>query len=123
MGRRVISAMDYGFRKVIRVVVDDSIPQWIHPEDGGQPHAPGLAREVSPGGVPFEGERGALNRSLAGGTECYACKQNWIVEEYIFEQGALIMSDQDMLDRVTALLDQKYATVPIPMVDLNDRPI
>lgn len=118
MARRILSAMDYGYRKVIKVVWDDSIPQWIHPLDNGDPHEPGNARGPD---LP-DGTRGVLDRDLVAGTECHACQQNWVIEDFNFEQGALIMTDQMMLDRITGIFDAR-AVAPVDMPDLTDRPI
>lgn len=118
MARRVLDAMDYTFRKVIRVVMDDSIPAFIHPEDSGVPHEPGLAR----GPALPDGSRGPLDSSLAAGTECHACVSNWIVEEFIFQDDALRMTDREMMDYITTTLDQR-AGAPVRLVDLNGRPI
>jgi len=118
MARRIVEASDYGFRKVIRVVRDDSIPQYIHPLDAGQPHEPGLARGPD---LP-DGSRGPIDRNLAMATECHACVQNWEVDEFIFEKEALLLTDQEMLDQITAQMDRR-AAVPVDLVDLNNQPV
>lgn len=80
MVKRIVSAIDYGFRKVIRVVMDDAIPEWVHPIDGGAAHVPTNARgPFLPDGTP-----GPLDPSLQAGTECHACVFNHDVREFIF---------------------------------------
>lgn len=89
MPRRIISATDYGFRKVIRVVMNDAIPEWVHPIDGGAPHTPQTARgPFLPDGTP-----GPLDPTLAAGTECHACVFNWDVREYTFTREELQIED------------------------------
>ena len=44
MARRIVEATDYGFRKVIRVTMNDSIPEWVHPDASFAPHTPATAR-------------------------------------------------------------------------------
>jgi len=123
MGRRILSATDYGHRKVIDVVLDDSIPEYIHPEDAGVPHAPGLARGPSVAGeIRGEVVRGSVDPNLVAGIECHACVMNWVIKEFIFEKEALLLTDQEMLDTITASLDGR-AVVPVNLVDLNNRPI
>lgn len=89
MPRRITSATDYGFRKVIRVVMDDAIPEWVHPINTGAPHTPPTARgPFLPDGTP-----GALDPSLAAGTECHACVFNHDVREFIFTREELQIED------------------------------
>lgn len=85
MARRVISATDYGFRKVIRLLMDDLIPEWVHPGDDGAPHTPATARgafvrDLITGLVT----PGPVDPSLEAGTECHACVFNHDVREFIF---------------------------------------
>lgn len=89
MPRRILSATDYGFRKVIRVVMNDAIPEWIHPIDAGAAHSPGNARG------PFlpDGSPGPLDPSLAAGTECHACVFNHDVQEFTFTREELQIED------------------------------
>lgn len=89
MARRIVSATDYGSRKVIRVVMDDAIPEWVHPIDNGAPHLPANARgPFLPDGTP-----GPLDPSLQAGTECHACVFNQDVREYIFTREELQVED------------------------------
>ncbi len=94
MSRRIVSATDYGFRKVIRVVMDDAIPEWVHPSDAGAPHTPATAR--GPG--PDRGTRGPLDPSLDAGTECHSCVFNHDMREFIFTGEELQVEDPPVED-------------------------
>lgn len=94
MPRRIVSATDYGFRKVFRVVMNDSIPEWIHPIDDDAVHTPDTARG------PFITDpltgvvtAGLLDRSLQAGTECHACVFNHDVREFIFTREEFQVED------------------------------
>ena len=79
MPRRILSATDYGFRKVFRVLMDDALPEWVHPIDGGAAHTAATARDAN----------GALDPSLRPGTECHSCVFNRDVREYTFTREEL----------------------------------
>ncbi len=89
MPRRILSATDYGFRKVIGVVMNDAIPEWIHSIDAGAPHTPATAR----GAFLPDGTPGALDPSLRPGIECHACVFNHDVREYTFTREELQIED------------------------------
>lgn len=94
MARRIISATDYGFRKVIKVVMNDAIPEWVHPIDGGATHTPVTARgpfifdETTGIKIP-----GSLNPSLQAGVECHSCVFNHTIREFIFTGEELLVED------------------------------
>ena len=75
---RILSATDYGFRKVLRVVLDDSVPEWVH--EDGQPHTDATGR----GPAAADGTPGDLTLGLAPGTECHDCRYGWDVRECVF---------------------------------------
>ena len=58
---KIISAVDYTFRKVIQVVMNPDDPQWVH-EDGPSP----------------VGHTGDTSQS---DTPCHDCRMNWKVVE------------------------------------------
>lgn len=89
MPRRIISATDYGFRKVIRVVMDDAIPEWIHPGDGGGTHTAATAR----GPRDVDDNPGVLDPTLRAGTECHACVFNQDVREFTFSREEFEIED------------------------------
>lgn len=94
MARRILSATDYGFRKVIRVVMDDALPEWVHPIDGGLAHTSLTARGpaiVDP--VTGETAPGPLDSSLQAGTQCHACRFNHDVREFTFTREELEIED------------------------------
>lgn len=69
---KVLTAKDYGYRKVVRVLMNDTDPQWVHP-DGPSPtnhtgdtEDPDTTKEV-----------------------CQECRNNWNVLEFIFQGDTL----------------------------------
>lgn len=95
---RIEKATDYGFRKVVRVIINDSDPQWIHPEDNGATHRSNNARGPATRN-PATGARarGVLVPGLAAGTECHACQNNWEVQEYLYEGDTLLKRDPNFI--------------------------
>lgn len=100
---KILTAIDYGFRKVIRVVMDDSIPEWMHPD--GSLHTDATARGPSKhvvikadplrGIEAFEGQvPGDLTPGLAPGTECHDCRHNWDIREAVFTGRELYSGDR-----------------------------
>ncbi len=85
MPRSIASATDYGWRKVIRVVMDDTIPEWVHPEDDNAAHTSLTAR----GAMLPNGARGPITPNLIAGSECHACVFNQDVREFIFTRDEL----------------------------------
>lgn len=79
----VIKATDYGFRQVIRVAEDTSIPEWVH-HRGEQRRDGSGALVFDDTGAPVlltgdpvpAGETGEI---------CYNCRYNWVVQEFIFD--------------------------------------
>lgn len=67
---RIIFACDYGYRKVIRVVANHQEPEWVHEGEGAHTDA----TAVNAMGAPEAG--------LMAGTECHACRHNWVVREF-----------------------------------------
>lgn len=82
MARRILTAIEYPTRKVFRVVMDDSIPEWVHPSDAGAAHTADTARGPTLNG----GARGDLNPSLRPGIECHSCVSNHDIREVIFDR-------------------------------------
>ena len=70
---KILSAEDYGFRKVFRVLGNEEDPQWIHVDADGK-------KTTSPSG--HTGDRDEAKE--AGVDACMDCKSNWQVEEYVF---------------------------------------
>ena len=111
---KILSATDYSYRKVIRVVEDDTIPEWVHQDSAGNwtvPHTPGLAVNAA----------GALERGLAAGTGCHACRYNWKVTEHVVTDAKLEVGlnkwgnpahdGQDVLTTRSRTWDELYAEV------------
>ena len=114
MARRIIAATDYGFRKVIRVVMDDTRPEWVHPDDAGLAHSPGLAR----GRANPDGSRGGLDPTLAPGTECHACVFNHDVREITFTGEELDIEDPPRSGTIRPKTDAELvAEVQLRLVD------
>ena len=105
----IIKATDYGFRKVVQVVMNPDDPQWIH-EDGPAP----------------SGHTGDTTQS---DTPCHDCRINWNVVEVkwdgdemfsVNEDGEKILKTDDDL-----VAEMKVQLIPAPdsqtMVGLKDR--
>lgn len=94
---KIEKATDYGSRKVIRVVMNDTDPQWVHPKDAGVAHRSNLARKAT----KADGTRGDKDSSLAAGTECHACVQNHQVQEFLYQGDTLLkLTDPDDSDSI-----------------------
>lgn len=105
---KITSAKDYGHRVVVRVVEDDSIPQWVH--NDGNAHTAVTSVDVE-GNVQPTG--------LEAGTECHACRNNWIKHEFIFEGTELLNpgTDQRMNPvQLKAAIGQRIAALKRPAV-------
>ena len=83
---KIIKATDYGFRKVVQVVMNPDDPQWIH-DDGPAP----------------EGHTGDTSESDAA---CHDCRINWKIVEVkwdgdemynVAEDGTKILKTDDEL--------------------------
>ena len=68
---KIIKAKDYGFRKVIQVVMDETLPRWVHPNGTASPQTHTGDTE----------ERGK--------TVCRDCRSNWDIREYQWDGDAL----------------------------------
>jgi hypothetical protein len=73
---KILSATEYkvpGFqRKVISVVENPDVPEWIHPN--GNAHTAATAVNAA----------GIVEVGLAAGTACHACRNNWVIHEILF---------------------------------------
>lgn len=67
---KIISAISYGFRTVIRVVTNPGDPESVH--DDGSPHSGDPPEDVAPGLRPWEW--------------CHECRYNWDVREFIWDR-------------------------------------
>ena len=70
---KVIKATDYGFRKVVRVLINDQDPQWVH--DYGTPDFEHTGDTADPDQTK---------------TVCLDCRNNWNVFEAQFDGDALL---------------------------------
>ncbi len=75
---KIIQAKDYGFRKVIRVVLNPEDPESVHPD--GQPHT-----GPAPKGTP---------KSLKPWEWCHDCRYNWQVIEQVWTGEELYTLDE-----------------------------
>jgi len=70
---KVLTAKDYGYRKVVRVLINDQDPQWIHDD-----------------GTPDIGHTGDTEDPDQTKTVCGDCRNNWNVFEAQFDGDALL---------------------------------
>ncbi len=106
---RIQKATDYGFRKVVRVVVNDDEPEWIHPRDRDAAHTADTAR----------GADGELDATLAAGTECHACVLNWDIREIVFEGSDLELEDQELQEKALDMAAAKVEEVRLGPRDMG----
>lgn len=59
---KIVSAIDYGFRKVVRVLLNDTDPQWVHEDAAGK-------RTPAPAGHTGNTDEGKK--------ACLDCRNNW----------------------------------------------
>lgn len=69
---KVLSGKDYGYRKVVRVLMNDSDPEWIHPDGKKVP-------------LTHTGDTEVIGKTL-----CLKCLSNWDVKEFQFEGDGLL---------------------------------
>ena len=72
---KIIKATDYGFRKVVRVLLNDTDPQWVHEDAAGK-------RTPAPAGHTGNTDEGKK--------ACPECRNNWNVFEAQFDRDALL---------------------------------
>lgn len=88
---KIVKATDYGFRKIIRVLLNPDDPQFLHRD--GSPHPPENTE-----GCPLE-------RNLVTGQEIVGkpgCYLNWKVREFVFDDPKLTW--EQCMDKVKAEL-------------------
>ena len=65
---KILTAKDYGYRKVITVVLNPQDPESVHPD--GSPHTGSPPTGTTPGLRPWEW--------------CHDCRYNWRVQEFVW---------------------------------------
>ena len=68
---KIIKATDYGFRKVVRIVMDETLPRWVHLDGKASP-------QTHTGDTEEKGK-----------TVCQECRSNWDIREYQFDGNAM----------------------------------
>ena len=116
----ILKATDYGFRKVIRVVLDDAVPEWVHPD--GSPHTDATGRGPETVEVDGNPQPGALTAGLAPGTECHECRYGWTVREFTFTgselyKGKRLKTNAELKAEVLAQLAPKPAPKAIAALE------
>lgn len=87
---KIIKATDYGFRKVVQVVMNPDDPQWVH-EDGPAP----------------AGHTGDTTQS---DTPCHDCRLNWEVVEVkwdrseMYKEDGVLKTDDELAAEVMTML-------------------
>lgn len=70
---KMIKVTDYGFRRVVLVVLNPNDPQWLHPDGKSAP-----ARHT--------GNTEETNKQI-----CQDCRNNWTIEEFTFTRDELLV--------------------------------
>lgn len=91
---KIISAIDYTFRKVVRVLLNDAEPQWVHEDEEGK-------RTPAP-----DGHTGNTDE---GKEACSECRNNWNVFEALFD-GDAFKNKTDM-EIIAETLDMAEASI------------
>ena len=95
---KITKATDYGFRVVVQVVMNPDDSQWVH--KGGLPHTPSTARGPDVVDASGNSTPGAIDRNLAPGTECHACRNNWYICEVKWDGDELYIIGDDGIRRL-----------------------
>ena len=114
---KIIKATDYGFRKAVRVLLNDADPQWVHVDDAGV-RTP--APEDHTGNTDDVGEVDPL------------CRNNWNVFEAQFDGEALkklsdpddpqsVLEDKTDADIIDEALAMAEASMPSSPRDMDVR--
>jgi|TARA_Y100000296_G_scaffold73413_1_gene90889 hypothetical protein len=83
---KIISAKDYGYRKVIRAVVNPDDSEWVHADGSDSPS-------------DHTGNTADPDKSK---TVCHDCTRNWVIREFVFEGADLNKTDAQLQEVVTA---------------------
>ena len=102
---KILSAIDYGDRKVIVVHVNDNEDDWTHPEDRGDAHSAANARKADVRDSSRTRTRGDLDPLLEAGTGCHACHDNRVIHEFVYLGADLGKTDQELKDMAMASAD------------------
>ena len=114
MPPQIISAKDYGYRKVIRVCMDPDAPESVH--DDGNAHTGNPPPGTAPGLKPWEW--------------CHDCRYNWDGREFLWTDAELyitpgggsrrLKTNQELLDEITfRLLPAATASQISELIDLS----
>ena len=96
---KIIKATDYGFRKVVQVVLNPDDPQWVH-DDGPAP----------------EGHTGDTSES---DTACHDCRMNWKVVEVKWD-GDELYNISENGDKILKTSDELVAEILAKMPPQSD---
>ena len=93
---KVLTTVDYGFRKVVRILINNRDPQWVHEDRQGK-------RTASPKTHTGDTEE-------KGKTVCPDCRNNWIIFEALFEGDDLLKTDKEIISEAR---EMAKASVPV----------
>lgn len=85
---KIVSTVDYGYRKVVRVVMNPDDPETIHPDGSLHTDAPRTGKDRARV-LAYQAEFG---RAPASWEWCPDCHYNWDVREYTFTNTELTVA-------------------------------
>ena len=90
---KIISAIDYGYRTVLRVCLNPDQPNWVHVVGEHMRDREGVPMYNDSGGpVLLTSDKVSVGET---GENCHNCRQNWEIVEVIFEGADLYGEDMD----------------------------
>ena len=103
---KIIKATDYGFRKVIRVLLNDTDPQWVHEDEKGK---------QTPAPV------GHTGNTDEGKEACSECLNNWKVFEAQFDRDVLkrLSDPEDPESELVNKMDSEIITEALAMAEAS----
>ena len=126
---KIVEAIDLGYKKVIKVVLNPDDPEWVHvvgdvklgPDGNPALDAAGNEVKITSTVVP-PGETG--NRAEEGKTLCHNCRNNWVKKEKSWAGQDLLKldgkiwvskTDEDLEQELVAL----FGADPAPVAMAN----
>lgn len=115
---RIISAKDYGFRKVFKVAANPDHPQWVHEHTAGE----GIARRGlgTFAAAPPQHTGDTAEAATMGVEPCHECRYNWRTYQRIYRGDDPRTSDE-LSTELQAYVEEQEAPVPSDIPELVGR--